>query len=379
MKMAKRILIIVTGFAALSAAFVLAQQTGSLHVVLAAGQKVLGGPYVVGVTSKSATVAWIVQADEVTFRPSNGAAVLAAPALRVESTTLTGLQPDTRYEFNIGSAGDEGKGSFKTAPSSVEAPYQFVVYGDNRTRPDVHAKVIGQVLNHGVPDFVVQTGDMVADGNDSSLWPEFFSIEHELLRRTAFFPALGNHERNTRNFYDMFRMDAPYYSFSWGNSHFLVLNSDIANAEESITARDQFWSVQRQWIEDDLRNTQNAHYRFIVAHHPPYTAVTRRQGDNPHMTALVPMLEKYHVSAGFFGHDHNYQHYLKNGIHYVITGGGGAPLYDVDTPPAGITKKVASIENFVTVSVNKDIAHVKAIAIDGKTLDEFDVAGEMQH
>jgi hypothetical protein len=97
------------------------------------------------------------------------------------------------------------------------------------------------------------------------------------------------------------------------------------------------------------------------------------------MTALVPMLEKYHVSAGFFGHDHNYQHYLKNGIHYVITGGGGAPLYDVDTPPAGITKKVASIENFVTVSVNKDIAHVKAIAIDGKTLDEFDVAGEMQH
>jgi hypothetical protein len=97
------------------------------------------------------------------------------------------------------------------------------------------------------------------------------------------------------------------------------------------------------------------------------------------MTALGPLLEKYHVSAGFFGHDHNYQHYLKNGIHYVTTGGGGAPLYDVDTPPAGITQKVASIENFVTVSVNKDIAHVKAIAIDGKTLDEFDITGAMQH
>jgi hypothetical protein len=379
MKMTKRILLIVTGFAALSAAFALVHQPGRLQIVQAAGQKILGGPYVVGVSTKSATVAWLVQAAEVTFRPPNGAAALTAPALRVESTTLTGLQPDTRYEFNIGSSGDEGKGSFKTAPSSVEAPYRFVVYGDNRTRPDVHAKVIGELLNHGVPDFVVQTGDMVADGNDSSLWPEFFSIERDLLRRSAFFPALGNHERNSRNFYSMFRMDAPYYSFNWGNSHFLVLNSDIANAEESITARDQFWSVQRQWIEDDLRNTQNVHYRFIVAHHPPYTAVTRRQGDNPHMTALGPLLEKYHVSAGFFGHDHNYQHYLKNGIHYVTTGGGGAPLYDVDTPPAGITQKVASIENFVTVSVNKDIAHVKAIAIDGKTLDEFDITGAMQH
>ena len=38
------------------------------------------------------------------------------------------------------------------------------------------------------------------------------------------------------------------------------------------------------------------------------------------MTALMPLFEKYHVTAGLFGHDHNYQHYLKNGIHYVITG-----------------------------------------------------------
>jgi len=27
------------------------------------------------------------------------------------------------------------------------------------------------------------------------------------------------------------------------------------------------------------------------------TAVARRQGDNPHMMALMPMFEKYHVSA----------------------------------------------------------------------------------
>jgi len=47
------------------------------------------------------------------------------------------------------------------------------------------------------------------------------------------------------------------------------------------------------------------------------------------------MLEKYHVSGAFFGDDHNYQHYLKNGIHYVVTGGGGAPVYDVDKPAEG--------------------------------------------
>jgi len=36
---------------------------------------------------------------------------------------------------------------------------------------------------------------------------------------------------------------------------------------------------------------------------------------NPEMAALVPLFEKQRLTAGFFGHDHNYQHYLKNGVH----------------------------------------------------------------
>ena len=107
----------------------------------------------------------------------------------------------------------------------------------------------------------------------------------------------------------------------------------------------------------------------MSAHHPPVTAVERRQGDNPHMTALMPMFEKYKVTAGFFGHDHNYQHYLKNGVHYFTTGGGGAPLYDVDTPPEGITKKVSRTENFVVVSVKGKTARVEAFKPDGQILD----------
>jgi hypothetical protein len=64
---------------------------------------------------------------------------------------------------------------------------------------------------------------------------------------------------------------------------------------------------------------------------------------------------------------------LKNGIHYVTTGGGGAPLYDVDKPPEGITQKVSSIENFVSIKVDEKRVHFQAIAIDGRTLDEFDL------
>src|SRR5438093_9223175 len=87
-------------------------------------------------------------------------------------------------------------------------PYRFLVYGDNRTRHDVHRKVIAEVMKHGIPDFILQTGDMVEDGNDSALWPIFFDIEKDLLRQSAFFPAIGNHERTSHYVEDIFQEGA---------------------------------------------------------------------------------------------------------------------------------------------------------------------------
>ncbi len=93
----------------------------------------------------------------------------------------------------------------------------------------------------------------------------------------------------------------------------------------------------------------------------------------------MPLFEKEHVTAGFFGHDHNYQHYLKDGIHYVVTGGGGAPLYDVDKPPAGITLKVISTEHFVKIHVEKGVVTLTAIGVDGVTLDTFEIRSNPEH
>ncbi len=181
----------------------------------------------------------------------------------------------------------------------------------------------------------MHTGDLVANGEeDTALWPIFLRRGNgELLRKAAFFPLLGNHDRNAPNYYEYLKAK-PYYSFDWGTAHFSVIDSDIGNVGASQGERDAFWLEETNWLQADLRDAAKSDLRFVFAHHPPITAVKRRQGDNPHMIALEPMFEEYNVTAAFFGHDHNYQHYLKNGVHYFTTGGGGAPLYDVDMPPA---------------------------------------------
>jgi len=334
-----------------------------------AGPKLAGGPIVVNVTQRSATVLWVVETDEAVLHTPTGNAKIF-PSLHAEQTTFTGLQPNTKYEFEVGP--EKSKGSFKTPPAAGE-PFRFISYGDTRTRPDAHRAVMQELLKHGIPDFITFSGDAIADGNDPALWPIFFDIEKDLLRQAAFFPSLGNHERHSPNWSQLFGQAKPYYSFNWGNAHFAVLDSDIGSVSPFLDVREKYWTEQAHWLEEDLAANQKADFRFIVAHHPPYTAVQSRQGDNPHMMALAPMLKKYRVSAGLFGHDHNYQHYLKDGIHYITSGGGGAPLYDVDVPPAGITQKVMSIENFVSFSVNGKTAKVDAIAVDGKTIDQFEI------
>jgi 3',5'-cyclic AMP phosphodiesterase CpdA len=339
---------------------------GAASAQTAAGEKVVGGPFVVNVGPRSATVVWLVQTGQASLSTAPGNIENVVPLLRAENVAFTDLRPGTTYYYQS-FPGESGKGSFKTPPSGT-APFQFVVYGDTRTRHDVHRRVIDAIVKYADPDFILHTGDLVADGADNSLWPIFFDVERELLRKMAIFPALGNHERNAGNYFD-FMHAKPYYSFEWGNAHFTVINSDIENAAPTQAQQDAFWQEQTRWLESDLRNAQKAGFRFLVAHHPPMTAVKRRQGDNPHMTALEPMFEKYRLSAGFFGHDHNYQHYLKNGVHYFITGGGGAPLYDVDTPPANITLKVESIENFVVVKVDGKKARIQGLKVNGDTLD----------
>jgi predicted phosphodiesterase len=334
------------------------------------GEKVVGGPYVVNAGPREATAMWVVQTGEASLGPSPDRLEKKMPRLRAEKMVLTGLKPGNTYYYQV-FPGDSGKGSFKTPPAGP-ARFQFVVFGDTRTRHDMHRVVINAILKYADPDFVMHTGDLVENGADTSLWPIFFDAERELLRKAAFFPSLGNHERNASNYYEY--MDAkPYYSFNWGTTHFAVIDSDIENFGPTDAERKSFWEEEVHWLESDLQSAQNAALRFVFAHHPPITAVKRRQGDNPHMTALEPMFERFHLTAAFFGHDHNYQHYVKNEIQYFITGGGGAPLYDVDSPPAGITKKVESTENFVIVNVDGNKAHVEARKPDGQVLDSADL------
>ncbi|MBI4877184.1 MAG: metallophosphoesterase [Acidobacteria bacterium] len=336
-----------------------------------AADKIVGGPYTINVGPRSATVAWLVQSSEARLGTEPDKLAKVAPVLRVEKVSYTGLEAGKTYYYQAFGQGEEGKGRFQTPPAGP-VPFQFVVYGDTRSRHDVHARV-AQAIAKAEPDFVLHTGDLVADGTDSAQWPVFFSTERDLLRKTAFFPSLGNHERNSRQYYEFFDVQLPYYSFDWGNAHIAVLNTDLGNLPRSREVRDTYWKEELRWLEEDLARGRGADFVFVIFHHPPFTAVKRRQGGDREVMQVVPLMEKYKVSAVLNGHDHNYQHHLKDGVRYIVTGGGGAPLYDVDAPLAGLTQKLERVEHYVGIQVNGKSAKIQAFAVDGRVIDTIDL------
>lgn len=335
--------------------------------------KLVGGPYVVNPAARSATIGWVEQTGTVRTGAKPGDATRTVPVLRSGKISMTGLKAGETVHYEIpGSAPlKDRRGYFKVAPTG-RADFQFVVFGDTRTRDDLHRRII-QAISKTEPDFVLHTGDLVTDGYDSSQWPVFFDIEREMLRKTVFFPVLGNHERNNARFYDFFDVNTAYYSFNWGGAHFSLLNSDVNNLSPGKAIRERFWQDQLRWLEDDLSQNQKADFRFVVMHHPPFTANQVPSHMSKETPTLVPMFEKQKVTAVFAGHDHNYQHHVKNGVHYIVTGGGGAPLANVDQPIPGLTVLVDKVEHFMPIKVRGDKLTMQAIALDGRLIETIEL------
>ena len=58
------------------------------------------------------------------------------------------------------------------------------------------------------------------------------------------------------------------------------------------------------------------------------------------------IFERHNVQVFMNGHDHHYHHALKNNVHYITSAGGGAPLYNFDSPQPE-TVKSSKVEHFV--------------------------------
>ena len=132
-------------------------------------------------------------------------------------------------------------------------------------------------------------------------------------------------------------------------------------------------NIQLLWIEKDLASSKKR-WKFLVYHEPGWSAGGSYAHPNNTMVQryLQPLMERYHVSMAFAGHNHYYARALVNGVHHITTGGGGAPLYSPGKNfPNVITSSKAN--HFCKVEIVDNMLKFSAVKPDGTEIDTFTI------
>lgn len=350
----------------------------------AADNTITFGPYVQNVTDQRAVVCWATLEGE--SIASKLGWKKSVRAYNVHERIFVGLEPNTRYEYDVfGDGSPEGSGHFTTFPAKAE-PFTFVAFGDTRSGHKEHAKLAAHILKDN-PLFVINTGDLVSNGLEMNDWESFFRVSGDLMRNIPYYPVLGNHEKDSPYYFDFFSLpgNERYYSFLAGDCFFLMLDTEGPDypTPEFVKKenREEFWAEQnrdymeqqKQWADKMLRLHRDAGYIFVCFHQPLISVKKSRAEDAKIRRAFWGgLFERRGVQVVLSGHDHHYHRAVSGGTHFVTTGGGGASLYDADAPQPE-TVKIAKARHYIRINVGEEQANLSVIDIDGSLIESFSV------
>ncbi len=301
------------------------------------------GPYLQTGSSTGVVVRWrtdVATDSRVRYGPSPGNLTSQADAgasVTEHEVSLTGLSPNTTYFYSVGSttvalAGDDADHFFVTSPSPGSSkPTRIWVLGDAGTQSANQTAVRNAYTAYtGAThtDLWLMLGDNAyTTGTDLQYQGAVFDMYPTMLRKSVLWSTRGNHESDAggtgSTYYALFTLPPAaqagglasgteaYYSFDYGNIHFICLDSQGSNRTAA--------GPMGTWLAADLAATAR---EWIVAfwHHPPYSKGSHNsdtEGQLIDMRAnMLPILEAGGVDLVLCGHSHSYERSFLLDGHY---------------------------------------------------------------
>jgi Calcineurin-like phosphoesterase len=326
------------------------------------------GPVVESVRPRSAIISFRTTAADRAFVVLRGGTRIAAGTGVDHVVRLARLTPGIHYTYTVETgSGVLAKGRFRTAPARA-ARFTFAVVGDfGSATSDENA--VASMIESWHPDFVLTVGDNAYPlGAAELLDRDIFDPYAAIMRESAWFPALGNHDvaadggkPELEAFHSL--GNERWYRFTWGNAAVVVLDSDTSVGPDSPQLR-----FARRAL------ALGSCFRFAAWHHPPWEPPGRPLSPGLRRN-IVPLVEQDGVQVVFVGHLHAYARSRpRHGVVYVAVGTGGAPLdndaRELTIPPARI---VQGFFGALRVDVAPRAARFSFETVDGRVRDRFRV------
>lgn len=314
-------------------------------------------------------------------------------SILVYEAHLKNLKPDTEYRFRIGKEGNVYK--FRTAPASLERPLRFVIGGDAYSNKKLFRRM-NQTIVKKDPLFTVIGGD-IAYALDIRLfrlrssafrrWLSFLTEWKEQMvtsdgRVIPFVLVPGNHDIQPNKyelFFNFFAFPKKqlYRALDFNNYLSLIL-LDTGNFQP-IEGR------QTLWLKQALSSRTNTPYLFAIYHVAAYPSFYSYEAPSSRKIRQLwcPLFDQYRISAAFENHNHTFKrtYPIKNnkidydeGILYLGDGCWGASPRR--TNDMWYLEKKARKNNVYLVELTPEKAHIEAIDLLGKPLDEVSLGSK---
>ena len=129
--------------------------------------------------------------------------------------------------------------------------------------------------------------------------------------------------------------------------------------------------AQLAWFKKELAASK-AEWKLVFGHHPIYSGGDH--GDSKDLIEMIlPLLHEHKVQAYFNGHDHDLQHleFAGHPTSFVLSGGGGAPLYELQQAAKPRGPFAQMVSGFTHLQLESNLMTIRHVGADGTVVHAF--------
>lgn len=317
------------------------------------------GPYLQYPTTNEVTIVWTTtkksiawvefyEEDGTNFYQTERTKVFAAEdglktIGKIHKVTLEGLKPATKYAYRVYAqeviAHKQRNSLFGEVVATrvyKKEPLYFTTLDPNQKNTsfvlmtDIHEQPdkVGRLLedtDFESTDFVIMDGDFMSDFNEEKnlFTGSIDTLTQIFAKEKPLYIVRGNHETrgvlaHTLKNYFHFPNGKYYYTFTYGDSFFIVLDSGEDKADSDIEYSglvdfDKYRTKEMLWLEEVVNSPeyQNARHKIVFSHIPPFGG-GNWHGDVEMQNKFVPVLNKANIDLMICGHTHRYSYVPAN-------------------------------------------------------------------
>jgi len=182
----------------------------------------------------------------------------------------------------------------------------------------------------------------------------------------ATLPTLGNHEEEAAQYFDVFLLpgEERWYSFDYGDAHFISLKADGYGAEGCFPDE-----TQLAWLEGQLAANDRP-WLFVFFHIGAFTSRDEGILELGMRQRLVPLFERLRRRCGLLRSQPQLRAPSRQRGDLFTIAGGGAPLYDYNQPEPG-SQVVQPAHHYLLVDISGEQLTGRAIDPGGEIIDRF--------